>query len=136
MIGEELEEYRPSKDEPYMNQRQLDYFRRKLIDWREELLRESNKTLERLKEERFREADFLDLGSSEAETALELRTRDRYRKLLNKIEAALGRIKDGTYGYCEETGKEIGIKRLEARPVATLCIEAQEKHEQLERQQR
>jgi DnaK suppressor protein len=125
--------YRPTEDEPYMNPKQLAYFRHKLLKWREELLEQSNKTLEQMREEKLRETDLVDQGSSETESAFELRTRDRARKLIKKIDAALERIDDGSYGYCEETGEEIGLKRLEARPIATLCLEAQERHERLEK---
>ena len=136
-MAEELPEgYKPSEDEEYMNPQQLEYFRQKLLEWRERLLDESNSTIEHLKEENWHEPDLTDRASLETDTALELRTRDRYRKLVNKIDAALQRIADGTYGYCEETGEEIGIKRLEARPIATLSVEAQEKHERYERQHR
>ena len=130
------EEYRPSEDEPYMNSSQLAYFQDKLLSWREQLLRESNETLEQLREEDSRETDFLDQGASDTIKALTFRTRDRYRKLIKKIDAALARIRIGTYGYCEETGEEIGIKRLEARPIATLSIEAQEWHERMERRRK
>ena len=133
MAVELSEEYRPSPDEPYMNERQLEYFRRKLLAWREQILQESGETIDKLLEGDFREPDPTDRGSLEADTALELRTRDRYRKLIAKIDAALQRIDDGAYGYCEETGKKIGVKRLEARPVATLCIEAQQRHERREK---
>jgi DnaK suppressor protein len=130
----ELEEgYRPSEDEPYMNPKQLEYFRQKLLKWREELLEESEKTLAKLKQEKASEPEAVDRGTLESNTAFELRTRDRYRKLMKKIDSALGRISDGSYGYCEETGEEIGIKRLEARPIASLCIEAQERHERMEK---
>lgn len=125
--------YKPSDKEEYMNELQLEYFRQKLIGWKEELLGESTATLEHLKEENFQEPDVNDRASVETETSLELRTRDRYRKLIDKIEAAIRRIDDGNYGYCHETGEEIGIKRLEARPIATLSIEAQERHEKYER---
>jgi DnaK suppressor protein len=127
------EDYRPSEDEEYMGPEQLEYFRRKLLKWKEDLLSDSMQTVEHLKEENWNEPDLNDRASIEAETTFELRTRDRYRKLIDKIEAALGRIKDGSYGYCEETGEKIGVRRLEARPVATLCIEAQEKHERFEK---
>ena len=133
----ELQEgYKPSPDEEYMSPQQLEYFRRKLLDWRSELLQESENTINHLKEENWQEPDINDRATLETDAALELRTRDRYRKLINKIDAALARIADGTYGYCEETGEEIGLARLEARPIATLTIEAQEKHERLERQHR
>lgn len=127
------EGYKPSDKEPYMGPLQLAYFRRKLVDWRAELLEESRETLDHLKEENWQEADINDRATVEAEASLELRTRNRYRKLLDKIDSALKRIDDGTYGYCEETGEEIGVKRLEARPIATLSIEAQERHESYER---
>ncbi len=130
------DEYRPSEDEPYMNPRQLEYFRKKLVAWRDELVAESQETLEHLREEPLREADLVDLASLETDHGFELRTRDRYRKLIYKIDSALGRIEEGSYGYCEETGKPIGLKRLEARPVATLCVEAQERRERKERMTR
>ncbi len=125
--------YRPSDDEPYMNPRQLEYFRRKLLRWREEILRGSDVTLRRLQEESERLTDPADWASAEAERYYELRTRDRERKLLAKIDAALRRIEEGTYGFCEETGEPIGLARLEARPVATLSVEAQERRERRER---
>ncbi len=130
------EGYRPSEDEEYMNPMQLEYFRRKLLAWKKELMEESDSTLNHLREENWQEPDISDRATLESDAALELRTRDRYRKLINKIDKALNRIADGTYGYCEETGEEIGIKRLEARPIATLTIEAQEKHERLEKVRR
>ena len=130
------EGYTPSSDEEYMSPMQLEYFRRKLLDWRAELLQESDNTISHLKEENWQEPDINDRATLETDAALELRTRDRYRKLVNKIDAALARIADGSYGYCEDTGEEIGISRLEARPIATLTIEAQEKHERLEKQHR
>ena len=117
-----------------MNDKQLAYFREKLISWREELLKESQETIEHLKEENWHEPDMADRASLETEAGVELRTRNRYLKLIAKIDAALKRIEDGSYGYCEETGEPIGLKRLEARPVATLCIEAQERHERMEKQ--
>ena len=126
--------YKPSENEEYMNPMQLEYFRLKLIAWRDELLDESRETLKHLQEENWNEPDLNDRASLEMETATELRTRDRYRKLIDKIDYALQRIKEGEYGYCEETGEKIGLKRLEARPVAVLCIEAQERHENYERQ--
>ncbi len=125
--------YKPSEDEEYMNPLQLEYFRQKLESWREELLEESRETLNHLKEENWKEPDPNDRATVEIETTIELRTRDRYRKLIDKIESTIKRINQGQYGYCEETGKPIGIKRLEARPVATLCIEAQEQHETYEK---
>ncbi len=124
-----LQEYRPSADEPYMNPRQLDYFRRKLEAWRDELIAESEQTLEHLRSESWQEPDPNDRASHESEASLELRTRDRYRKLIGKIDAAIRRIERGEYGYCEETGEPIGLPRLEARPIATLSVEAQEAHE-------
>ncbi|WP_253308437.1 MULTISPECIES: RNA polymerase-binding protein DksA [unclassified Rickettsia] len=125
--------YTPSKEEEYMNPLQLEYFRQKLLEWKDSLLGESRETLNHLKEENWNEPDFNDRASIETDTAFELRTRDRYRKLLDKIEDALLRIENKDYGYCEETGEPIGIKRLQARPVATLCIEAQERHENYEK---
>ena len=126
-------EYRPSQDEPFMNPRQRDYFRRKLETWREDILRESRETLENLQEESQNHPDMADRASSESDRALELRTRDRQRKLIAKIDAAIKRIDDGTYGYCEETGDPITIARLDARPIATLSLEAQETHERREK---
>ena len=125
--------YRPSDDEPFMNERQRDYFRRKLIQWREDLLRESRETLAALQSENENHPDLADRASSETDRAIELRARDRQRKLISKIEAALGRLDDGSYGYCEETGEPISLKRLDARPIATLSVEAQERHERRER---
>ena len=116
-----------------MNPRQREYFRRKLENWKEEILRESRETLENLQEESQNHPDMADRASSESDRALELRTRDRQRKLISKIDAALKRIEDGTYGYCEETGDPIGIARLDARPIATLSLEAQEMHERREK---
>ena len=128
--------YAPSEAEPFMNRKMREYFRRRLIDWRMELLRESGQTLASLRQESLNEPDLTDRASLETDRALELRTRDRYRKLLAKIEAALRQIDDGTYGYCEETGEPIGLRRLVARPIATLSIEAQETHERMERTHR
>ena len=125
--------YRPSDDEPFMNERQKEYFRRKLLAWKDEILRESRETLAALQTESENHPDLADRASSETDRAIELRARDRQRKLITKIEAALTRIEDGTYGYCEETGEPIGLKRLDARPIATLSIEAQERHERRER---
>src|SRR5512138_1547296 len=125
--------YRPSEDEPFMNARQREYFRLKLMRWREELLKESSETLQHLQEESLHEADMTDRASLETDRSIELRTRDRERKLISKIDAALQRIDTGTYGFCEETDQPIGIRRLEARPIATLTIEAQEQHERMER---
>jgi DnaK suppressor protein len=126
-------DYRPSADEEFMSPMQLEYFRQKLLRWRGELLREAGETLHSLGEGGINEADLTDRASVETDRALELRTRDRARKLISKIDQALERIENGTYGYCEETGEPIGLKRLEARPIATLSIEAQERHERLER---
>lgn len=126
--------YSPSDKEEYMNPKQLEYFRRKLLAWKEELIAEAQETMEHLKEENLNEPDINDRATVESDTAFELRTRDRYRKLIDKIEYALTKIESKDYGYCEETGDPIGLKRLEARPVATLCIEAQERHEKYERQ--
>jgi len=126
-------DYRPTEDEPYMNPRQAEYFRRKLLQWREDILRGSDVTLRQLKEEDMRLPDQSDWASAEIQRSFELRTRDRERKLLSKIEAALKRIEEGSYGYCEETQEPIGVRRLEARPIATLSIEAQERHERRER---
>jgi DnaK suppressor protein len=125
--------YRPTEKEPFMNAKQREYFRRKLLLWRDDILRESTITLQHLQEDTVSEADLADRASTETERALELRTRDRQRKLIGKIDAALQRIEDGSYGYCEETGEPIGLKRLEARPIATLSVEAQERHERRER---
>jgi DnaK suppressor protein len=128
--------YRPSDGEEFMNPRQLEYFRQKLLRWRAELLEESSETLIHLKEESLSEPDITDRATLETERALELRTRDRERKLIAKIDAALERIQDGTYGYCEETDEPISLRRLEARPIATLSLEAQERHERMERTHR
>ncbi|WP_332716196.1 RNA polymerase-binding protein DksA [Pelagibacterium mangrovi] len=127
------DDYRPSEDEEFMNARQRDYFRRKLNSWKDEILRESRATLENLQEESTNHPDMADRASSESDRALELRTRDRQRKLIAKIDAALKRIDEGTYGYCEETGEPIGLARLDARPTATLSLEAQEMHERREK---
>jgi len=133
MSSVEMIEYRPSEDEPFMNPRMRDYFRNKLLAWKDEILRESRGTLENLQEESQNHPDMADRASSESDRALELRTRDRQRKLIGKIESALKRIDDGTYGYCEETGDPIGVARLDARPTATLSLEAQELHERREK---
>jgi DnaK suppressor protein len=125
--------YRPSDKEPFMNERQRDYFRAKLLAWREDILREAKETLLHLQEENQNHPDLADRASSETDRAIELRARDRQRKLIAKIDEALGRIEDGTYGYCEETGEPISLRRLEARPIATLSVEAQERHERRER---
>jgi DnaK suppressor protein len=127
------EDYVPSEDEPFMNERQQIYFRRKLLAWKEDILRESRETIQNLKEEPANHPDVADRASSEAERTLELRTRDRQRKLIAKIDSALRRIEEGTYGYCEETGDPIGLRRLDARPIATLSVEAQERHERREK---
>lgn len=126
-------DYRPTEDEPFMNPRQREYFRQKLENWKEEILKESRETLDNLQEESQNHPDMADRASSESDRALELRTRDRQRKLISKIDAALKRIEDGTYGFCEETGDPIGIARLDARPIATLSLEAQEMHERREK---
>jgi len=127
------EDYRPTEDEPFMSDLQRAYFRRKLLAWRDEILRSTKETLQHLQDESVQHADIADRASSESERALELRARDRQRKLIAKIDAALERIDDGTYGYCEETGEPISLKRLDARPIATLSVEAQERHERRER---
>lgn len=126
-------DYRPSHDEPYMNEFQLEYFRQKLMVWKKSLITQSTDTLEELREGGLNQPDEIDRASLEADKALELRTRDRIRKLISKIDSALKRIEDGEYGYCEDTGEPIGIDRLEVRPVATLSIEAQERHERMEK---
>lgn len=127
------EGYKPSDKDEYMNPMQLEYFRQKLTKWKEELALESQATVEHLKDEDWNKPDPNDRASVETEAGLELRTRDRYRKLMNKIDEAIERVEDGSYGYCEETGDPIGVKRLEARPIATLSIEAQERHERFEK---
>lgn len=126
-------QYRPSEDEEFMNERQLEYFRKKLLAWKEDILRESRETLSHLQSETENHPDLADRASSETDRALELRTRDRQRKLISKIDEAIRRIEDGSYGFCEETGEPIGLARLEARPIATLSLEAQERHERRER---
>ena len=126
-------DYRPSENEPFMNSRQREYFRNKLERWKDEILRESRETLESLQEENQNHPDMADRASSESDRSLELRTRDRQRKLISKINAAIKRIEDGTYGYCDDTGDPIGLARLEARPIATLSLEAQEMHERREK---
>jgi DnaK suppressor protein len=128
-----MEGYRPHDDEPFMNKRQLAYFRNKLLAWKEDILRESRETISNLQTDTENHPDLADRATSESDRALELRTRDRQRKLISKIDAALRRIEDGSYGYCEETGEPIGIPRLDARPIATLSLEAQERHERRER---
>lgn len=127
------ENYKPSEKEEYMCAKHLEYFRVKLLAWREELAAELGETLSHLQEENWQESDIADRATVETDAGLELRTRDRYRKLVKKIDQAVLRIENDDYGYCEDTGEEIGIKRLEARPIATLCIEAQERHERDER---
>ena len=130
------EDYRPSDDEEFMNPLQVEYFRQKLTRWRSELLADSAETLRSLQEESLLKPDLTDRASLETERSIELRTRDRERKLISKIDSALARLDSGTYGYCEETEEPIGIRRLEARPIATLSIEAQERHERMERTHR
>jgi DnaK suppressor protein len=126
-------EYRPSESEEFMNERQLEYFRQKLLSWKEDILRESRETVSHLQSDTENHPDLADRASSETDRSLELRTRDRQRKLISKIDDALRRIEDGSYGYCEETGEPITLARLEARPIATLSLEAQERHERRER---
>ena len=126
-------DYKPSADEEYMNEMQVEYFRQKLLDWKKSLLAQSQDTLEELRQGGLNQPDELDRASMETDKALDLRTKARARKLISKINDALLRIEDGTYGYCEETGEPIGVERLEARPVATLSIEAQERHERMEK---
>ena len=128
--------YSPSEDEEFMNPVMREYFRQKLLRWRAELLAESSETLSSLQEGGIQEPDIADRASAETDRALELRTRDRERKLISKIDAALERLQDGSYGYCEETGEPISVRRLDARPIATLSLEAQERHERMERTQR
>ena len=126
-------DYKPSADEEYMNDMQLEYFRQKLLNWKKSLIGQSKDTLDELRQGGLNQPDQIDRASLESDKALELRTRDRARKLISKIDEALKRIEDGVYGYCEETGEPIGIERLEVRPVATLSIEAQERHERMEK---
>ncbi|OJW62870.1 MAG: RNA polymerase-binding protein DksA [Afipia sp. 64-13] len=130
---EKTKNYRPSEKEPFMNERQREYFREKLLAWKDEILREAKMTLQQLQEENVNHPDLADRASSETDRAIELRARDRQRKLISKIDAAIQRIEDNTYGYCEETGEPISLKRLEARPIATLSVEAQERHEKREK---
>jgi len=132
VLAEQVD-YRPTDDEPFMNERQLEYFKQKLMNWKDEILRESRETVTHLQKETENHPDLADRATSETDRALELRTRDRQRKLISKIDEALRRIEDGSYGYCEETGEPIGLARLEARPVATMSVEAQERHERRER---
>jgi len=129
-------DYSPSDDEEFMNPYQLEYFRQKLLRWRAELVQEATDTLSNLTEQNLQQPDMADRASLETEHSIELRTRDRERKLISKINSALKRIEDGTYGYCEETDEPIGLRRLEARPIATLSLEAQERHERMERTHR
>ncbi len=133
MAAKRSKRYKPTEKEKFMNAKQKAYFKQKLLDWREELLAESNETIRHLQEDAVAQPDLADRASTETDRAIELRTRDRERKLISKIDEALRRIDDGTYGYCEETGEPIGVKRLEARPIATLSLEAQERHERRER---
>jgi len=125
--------YRPTDREPFMSERQREYFRTKLFAWREDILKEAKETLQHLQDENQNHPDLADRASSETDRAVELRARDRQRKLIAKIDSALQRLDDGTYGYCEETGEPISLRRLEARPIATLSVEAQERHERRER---
>jgi DnaK suppressor protein len=127
------DDYTPAEDEPFMNERQVEYFRRKLLHWKAELLGDSKMTIEGLQDSSRNIPDIADRASEETDRALELRTRDRQRKLVSKIDAALRRIENGEYGYCEETGEPISLKRLDARPIATMSLEAQERHERREK---
>lgn len=127
------EDYRPAEDEPFMNERQLEYFRRKLLNWKAEMLSDSRDTISGMKDQTRNIPDIADRASEETDRALELRTRDRQRKLVAKIDAALRRIDEGEYGYCEMTGDPISLKRLDARPIATMSLEAQERHERREK---
>ena len=136
MSGTPSSNYRPSDDEPFMNSKMTQYFRQKLLGWRDDLLNESNETLQHLQEGGDMEADIADRASTETDRSLELRTRDRARKLIAKIDAAIERINEGSYGYCEETSDPISLSRLEARPIATYSLEAQERHERLEKTHR
>ena len=133
MSIELADDYRPSDDEPFMNDRQREYFRRKLLQWKEDILRESKETLQNLQNENTNLPDIADRASSETDRSIELRARDRQRKLISKIDSALRRIDNGEYGYCEVTGEPISLKRLDARPIATMTLEAQERHERRER---
>ena len=125
--------YKPSEEEPFMNERQRSYFRSKLVSWKNDILREARETLEALQEENTNHPDLADRASSETDRSIELRARDRQRKLIGKIDSAMQRLDEGTYGFCEETGEPISLKRLDARPIATLSIEAQERHERREK---
>jgi DnaK suppressor protein len=129
-------DYRPNEDEPFMNPMQQEYFRQKLLAWRLELLQESTETLQHLQQESLSEPDIADRASLESDRSLELKARDRERKLIAKIDEALRRLEEGSYGYCEETNEPISLRRLEARPIATLSLEAQERHERMERTKR
>jgi DnaK suppressor protein len=126
-------DYRPSDQEPFMNAMQRTYFRNKLLQWREDIIKQNRETLQVLHEDSLQHSDLADRATSETDRALELRARDRQRKLVAKIDAAIGRIEDGSYGYCEETGEPISLRRLDARPIATLSLEAQERHERREK---
>ena len=128
--------YRPTDKEPFMNMVQKEYFRQKLLSWKQELIQESNQTLASMQEESLAQPDLADRATAETDRALELRTRDRFRKLIAKIDSAVRRIDEDNYGYCDETGEPISLKRLEARPIATLSVEAQERHERMERTRR
>src|ERR1700738_1074217 len=132
-VAEKVKAYRPTDKEPFMNERQREYFRQKLLAWREDILKEAKETLQHLQDENQNHPDFDDRASSEPDRAIELRARDRQRKLIAKIDEALQRIEDNTYGYCEETGEPISLKRLEARPIATLSVEGQGRHEKREK---
>ncbi len=134
MPSAKQQDYKPTEKEEYMNAKQLDYFKAKLLKWRQELIDESRETIDHLKEENWHEPDIADRASLETEAGVELRTRNRYLKLISKIDQALKRIDTKEYGYCEVTGDPIGLKRLEARPIATMTIEAQEQHERMEKQ--
>jgi DnaK suppressor protein len=133
MAAKRARRYKPTEKEAFMNAKQKAYFKQKLLEWRDELLAESSETIRHLQEDTSAQPDIADRASAETDRAIELRTRDRERKLISKIDEALRRIDEGTYGYCEETGEPIGVKRLEARPIATLSLEAQERHERRER---
>jgi DnaK suppressor protein len=133
MALDKTKTYRPTEKEPFMNERQREYFRVKLLTWKDDILKEAKSTLQQLQDENVNHPDLADRASSETDRAIELRARDRQRKLISKIDEALARIEDGTYGYCEETGEPISLKRLEARPIATLSVEAQERHEKREK---
>ncbi len=132
-VTDELDTYRPSDDEPFMNERQKEYFRRKLEEWKQDILREARETIKELQLDTTNHPDIADRATSETDRAIELRKRDRQRKLISKIDSALRRLEEGTYGYCEVTGDPIGVRRLDARPIATLSLEAQERHERRER---